>query len=167
MLKQVTPPQPSLGVYTYFYEDSVDPKRLTGYAVDGVRRTRYTYDASGKVIRSATEDGEIADTFTYSASSTVKRDVRGHATTYNFSTVSGQRLLSSTQTTGTISCPSAVTFQSYDANGYLAQTVDFNGNKTTYTFDLDGILQSKTVAHGSSSALPRSSTSTAGETSCA
>lgn len=37
VLTSVTPPQPSLGVYTYFYEDPNNTAWLTGYAIDGVR----------------------------------------------------------------------------------------------------------------------------------
>jgi len=148
MLKQVSPPQPSLGVYTYFYEDTVKPWRLTGYAVDGVRATQYTYNAAGQVAQSASLDGDVADSFEYSTSSTTKTDVRGQRTVYNFTTISGQRMLSSTQMTGTPSCPNAAALQGYDANGYLDESTDFNGNTTHYVYSTDGLLQSKSVAAG-------------------
>lgn len=149
-LTQVTPPQPSAGVYTYFYEDSRDPWRLTGYAIDGIRMSRYTYDANGRVIRSESMDGEIVDQFTYGANITTLTDVRNQVTQYAFN---AQGQLTSTQTAGTPNCPSATASQSYDSNGFLSQSVDFRGVSTTYSFNVDGMLLSKTVAAGTAGAL--------------
>jgi len=84
MLNTVIPPQPSLGIYTYFYEDVNDVRRLTGYAVDGIRISRYTYDSSGRVKVSESLDGEIRDTFTYGQGVTVVADVHNVATMYTF-----------------------------------------------------------------------------------
>ena len=152
MLTQVTPPGSSPGVYTYYYENASNPRLLTGYAVDGVRVSQYDYDSSNRVIRSASLDGEISDTFSYVTNSTVLTDVRGQRTTYNFATISGQQLLTSTQFTGTASCPNATLSQTYDSNGFVNKSVDVNGNTTLYTYSKDGILLSKTVAAGTSSA---------------
>jgi RHS repeat-associated protein len=153
MLTSVTPPQSSAGVYTYYYEDTRDPKLLTGYAIDGVRVTRYGYDASKRVIKSALENGEASDSFVYNASTTVKTDVRGQVTTYTFTTVGTQRLLSKTQTTATTSCPAAAASQNYDANGFLTDSTDFRGVKSLYTYNSDGMLESRTVAAGTTSAI--------------
>ena len=151
MLNSVAPPQPSVGVYTYFYEDSRDNTRATGYSIDGVRVARYAYDSSGRVISSAREDGETADTFAYGTGTTTRTDVRGQATTYTFTTFAGQRLLSKTETAGTPSCPYGTASQTYDANGYVNQSVDFNGNVSLFVFDPDGILQSQVMASGTPS----------------
>jgi RHS repeat-associated protein len=147
MLTTVEPPQPSPGKYTYFYEDS-DPRRLTGYAIDGVRVSRYAYDSSGRVTLSSSEDGEIRDTFQYyyanGVNTTLKFDVRsGAPIVYNFSNQG-----STTTTFGTPSCPAASQSETYDANGFVNQSVDFNGKKTLYTFDNVGVLRSKTVSVG-------------------
>ncbi|MFO1338074.1 MAG: RHS repeat-associated core domain-containing protein [Burkholderiaceae bacterium] len=153
MLTAVTPPQSTAGVYTYYYEDTRDSKLLTGYAVDGVRATRYTYDTSKRVIKSATENGEVSDTFVYTANTTAKTDVRGQVTTYTFKTVGSQRLLSNTQTTATPNCPAAVAAQNYDANGFLTDSTDFKGNKSLYVYNSDGMLESRTLAAGTTSAV--------------
>lgn len=158
MLTTVTPPQPSLGVVTYYYEDPNNNTLLTGYAIDGVRATVYAYDATGKVKRSATVNGERDDTFTYDATTTTLKDVRGQVTTYTFQTVQGQRVLASMQTTATTNCPGAVTSQSYDTNGFLKESVDLNGHKTTYSFNKDGLLQWKTTAAGTLSAQTTTNT---------
>jgi len=148
MLASVTPPQPSPGSYTYFYEDLTNATWLTGYAIDGVRATRYDYDTQGRVTRSAALDGTFSDTFVYSTTSTVVTDVRGQVATHNFVTVNGQRQWSSTSTASTAYCASAAASQTYDAFGYPLETLDRNGNRTTFSFDRDGFLLSKTTAAG-------------------
>lgn len=149
VLAAVVPPQYSSsisGIYTYFYEDAGG--RLTGYAIDGVRVSRYAYDSSGRVTLSASEDGEVRDTFQYGyangTSTTVKFGVRGGPPIiYNFTNQG-----STTTTYGTPSCPAASQSQTYDANGFVNQSVDFNGNKTLYYADNIGILRAKTVSVG-------------------
>jgi len=138
-----------------------DATRLTGYAIDGVRATRYTYDTSGRAIKVESMDGDVLDTLAYGTNSTTLTDVRGQQTTYNFTTVGGQKLLSSTQTSASQSCPAAAAALSYDANGFLSQSTDFKGVNTVYTYNSDGMLLSKTVASGTPSALTETNTYTA------
>lgn len=151
MLTSVTPPQPATGNFTYHYEDGSNFRLLTGYTVDGRRATRYTY-TGGKATRVETLDGEVNDRYVYNANQTVHTDVRGHVTTYNFTTVRSQPLLSSMQTTGTANCPSAASSLNYDTNGFLKDSTDLRGTKTTYTYNDDGMLLEKTVASGTTSA---------------
>ena len=158
MLNTVTPPQPSSGVLTYHYEDPSDNSLLTGYSIDGVRTTRYAYDSTKKVIRSGTDNGETADTFTYTATTTTLSDVRNQQTVYTFGTVSGQRVLTSTQTTATTACPGGVTSQKYDTNGFLSESTDFRGVKTSYAFNKDGMLLNTTVASGTQNARTTTNT---------
>lgn len=148
VLTSVTPPQPSLGVYTYFYEDPNNTAWLTGYAIDGVRATKYDYNSQGQVIKSAAIDGTFSDTFAYTNTTTVVTDVRGQVATHNFVVANGQKQWSSTSTTSTSYCPAAAASQTYDAYGYPLEALDRNGNKTTFTYDKDGFLQSKTTAAG-------------------
>ncbi|WP_157275415.1 hypothetical protein [Pelomonas sp. Root1444] len=101
VLAAVTPPQPSAGIYTYFYENSTNAAWLTGYAIDGVRATRYIYDAQGRVVNSAALDGTFSDNFSYSDNATVQTDVRGQVSTHNFSVVNGHKQWVSTNTAGT------------------------------------------------------------------
>ncbi|MBD8658425.1 RHS repeat protein [Oxalobacteraceae sp. CFBP 13730] len=152
LLTTVVPPNSTVGTYTYFYEDSKNNKLLTGFAIDGVRRTRYAYDSTGKVIRSGTENGEAVDTFSYTENSTILTDVRGQRTVYNFQTVKGQKVLANTQTTATAYCPNATATQSYDSLGFLAESTDFRGMKTKYSYTNDGWLLSKTIASGTDEA---------------
>lgn len=152
MLTTVTPPgnTPS-GVISYYYEDPSNVNLLTGYAIDGVRHTRYAYDSAGRVIRSGSDNGEIADSFEYDANATTLTDVRGQKTIYSFQSIRGKRVLASVQTSATSSCPSAASSQSYDTNGFLAQSIDFRGTKTSYSYNKDGLLLASTVAPGTAS----------------
>ena len=160
-LTTVTPPNAADGVFTYYYEDTAGPSRLTGYAVDGVRATRYTYQSDGRVSKVVSLDGDVSDSYTYGTNTTTATDVRGQVTTYTFTTVMGQKLLSTTQTTATNSCPSASANLTYDTNGFLSKSVDFNGNVSTYSYSPDGILLSKTAASGTASAYTTTNTFTA------
>jgi RHS repeat-associated protein len=149
MLSTVTPPQPSLGIYSYFYEDANDRRRLTGYAIDGVRVSSYVYDSSGRVVNSRSEDGEINDTFYYGPNLTVLSDVHHVGTMYSFvpqglSTV--KRWSSSDNQTP--ACPDATRSLTYDANGFANQSIDFSGSRTLFYYDQDGVLQAKTLAAG-------------------
>jgi RHS repeat-associated protein len=112
-----------------------------------------TYDTKKRVIKSEKVNGEAIDSFVYYTNTTVKTDVRGQVTTYTFATVGTQRLLSKTQMTGTPSCPSAAASQNYDANGFLTDSTDFNGNKSLYSYNGDGMLLSRTIAAGTARAL--------------
>nr|WP_315218304.1 RHS repeat-associated core domain-containing protein [uncultured Duganella sp.] len=158
MLGTVTPPQPSLGVITYHYEDAADNTLLTGYSIDGIRTTRYAYDSTKKVIRSGTENGETADTFAYTATTTTLTDVRNQQTVYTFGTVSNQRVLTGTQTTATTACPGGAASQKYDTYGFLNESTDFRGVKTTYSFNKDGMLLTSTVASGTPNARTTTNT---------
>ncbi len=159
-LTTVTPPNSQDGVYTYYYEDPTNTSRLTGYGVDGVRATTYTYQSDGRVSKVTSTDGDVSDSYVYGTNTTTLTDVRGQVTTYTFTTVMGQALLASTQTTATNSCPSAAASLSYDANGFLSKSVDFDGNVTNYTFNKDGMLLSKTAASGTSVAYTTTNTYT-------
>lgn len=161
-LTTVTPPNSSDGVFTYYYEDSTGPTRLTGYAVDGVRATTYAYQSDGRVSSVRSADGTVSDSYSYAANATTMTDVRGQVTTYNFTTVKGQKLLASTQTTATNSCPSAAASLAYDTNGFVSQSTDFNNNVSTFSYNIDGMLVNKSVASGASSAYTTAYTYTQG-----
>lgn len=159
MLKMVTPPQPSPAVVTYYYEDLNNNTLLTGYAIDGVRATRYTYYSDGTVKTSGTDNGEALDTFVYGTGTTAGiytttlTDIRNQTTSYNFKTVMGQRVLSSVTTTATPACPASASSQTYDTTtGVIQQSTDFNGNTKKYSFNRDGMLNWETVAANTTSA---------------
>jgi RHS repeat-associated protein len=153
MLQTVTPPASAKGIYTYHYEDGARPNNVTGYSVDGVRKTVVEYDSAGRVRRSASADGEYSDILDYTATTTTLTEASGQITTYTFEARGTSKFLVRTDMTGTPSCPSAAATQHYDSNGFLDKTVDFKNATTLYTYNADGILTSKTAAAGTPQAL--------------
>jgi YD repeat-containing protein len=143
-----------LGVRTYFYEDAVNKNLLTGFAIDGVRQTRYAYDASKRVTKSGYENGEEYETFTYGASTTTVTDRRQQPVQYDFATLGTTKLLTKTSRKATVSCPLSAASQTYDAKGLLTSVVDFNGtNLTTLKYDTEGrLIQNTSKIIGATSA---------------
>jgi RHS repeat-associated protein len=152
MLQKVTAPTSGKGEFTYHY-DPARPGNLTGYSVDGIRKTQVDYDAANRVTRSASVDGEYSDTYAYGSATTTLTDASGQATTYTFEARGAQRFLVRTDMTGTPTCPAAAATQHYDANGYLDSSVDFRGVTTQYTFTKEGVLTRKTIAPGTPYAI--------------
>ncbi|MBY0241916.1 MAG: RHS repeat protein, partial [Burkholderiaceae bacterium] len=90
-LSTVTPPSGTNGggVRTYHYESPYDTGLLTGITVDGVRHTRYAYDASKRVTQSRFENSEAVDNFTYQTSppATTVTNERGQTVKHYFEQV--------------------------------------------------------------------------------
>jgi len=151
-LVSVTPPTPGLGQYTYFYEDSAHPLSVTGYAIDGVRRTTYSYYSNGQVQSSGLTNGEQKETATYTTNQTSVVDQFGQTTVYGFSQVTGGTKSTSVSRAATTSCGASSASTTYDANGFPSQSRDWNNVPTNYTYNSAGQIQSKTVAAGTSAA---------------
>lgn len=151
MLTSVTSPNTPANVRSYHYEDAV-ASRLTGFSVNGLRQTRYSYFADGRVRTSGFDNGEKLDTFSYGTDAqgrprTTVIDEAQQTTTYAFTTVRGERKLAEVTRAATATCPEesfARTF--YDANGYVDYADDWNGNRTDFSFDAAGKLLSVTTA---------------------
>jgi RHS repeat-associated protein len=159
MLTSVTSPGPNPDVRSYHYEDASDGQLLTGISINGVRYSTYAYHADKRVRESGLAGGEQRDQFTYGANSTTVTDERGQTTTYTTSTSvqdSTTKKIAGISRAGTTSCPSAAASTVYDANGYPDYALDWNGNKTDYTYSASGILVDVTTAAGTASALTAS-----------
>jgi RHS repeat-associated protein len=163
-IASVTPPAGTPGVRTYFYEDPVSANRLTGYAIDGVRATRYAYDTSGRVISSGTDNNEARDRLSYAPYSTTLTDALGQTTSYNFELVgtTGFKRVIGTSPRVTSSYPTAPANQVYDANGFLDYSLDWNNVKTDYTYNANGQLTDIVLAAGTPSAYRTGNTWGAG-----
>lgn len=151
-LTTVTPPAPSAGVYTYYYEDSARPQAVTGYAIDGVRRTTYAYDSSGRVSQSGNTNGEYRETITYGTNQTTVVDQNGQSTIYTFAQVFGSPKPTAVSRPGTSSCSASAAATVYDTNGYPQQTRDWNNVATNSVYGANGRIQSRTVAAGTPAA---------------
>ncbi|WP_158289087.1 RHS repeat-associated core domain-containing protein [Rubrivivax albus] len=152
-LERVRSPGSPQDVRTYHYEDARDATLLTGVSINGVRKTSYQYDALKRVISSGPVDGEDTDILSYGTNSTAVTSPKRPTTTYLFQTVNGEKkLIQSTGQAGA-SCFFRAKTAKYDSNGYLDYETDFNGNKTEYTYDTNGLLLEKTTAAGTAEAL--------------
>ena len=154
MLTTVTPPSGTNGVMTYFYEAPL-PQNLTGYAIDGVRSTTYSYvGSSTEVASSGFTNGEEVDTFSNNGTLTPNvTNVQGQSITYTFKAGPSSLLLTGTSRAASASCNATASSQTYDANGYLASQIDFNNNTTLYSYSAGGQLLSKTSAANTTSAI--------------
>ena len=138
MLTSVTSPGPSADVRTYHYDDSLDPKLLTGISINGVRYSTYAYYADKRVRESALAGGEERDQFTYGTNTTSILDAKGQTTTYTLATSiqdSSTRKITGSSRAATSSCVAAAASTGYDLNGYIDHEFDWNGNRTEYTYN--------------------------------
>lgn len=133
---------------TYHYEIA-DTTALTGKSYNGVRYSKFTYNASGYAT-STEHSGWEKHLFAYTpgangALSVTHTTPLGKATTFQF--LNGK--LQSTTGYPSTYCPEA-TFAliEYDANGYPSMTSDHNGNIVSYTHNAKGQLLQKIEAPG-------------------
>ncbi|MGV3581251.1 MAG: hypothetical protein ACO1N8_03005, partial [Methylophilus sp.] len=132
---------PDNTVKQYLYEDPAHPNALTGVIDENNSRyMTYTYDANGRAVE------EISPTFGTNVNhyqmnytpgvSTTVTDPRGSVRTYNFTTILGViKSTGQSQPAGS-GCAASAAALTYDANGNIATRTDFNGNQTTYVYDL-------------------------------
>ncbi|MFZ1548711.1 MAG: DUF6531 domain-containing protein [Candidatus Nitrotoga sp.] len=120
---------------------------LTGITDEnGDRFATFTYDAKGLAITSEHAGGANRYSFTYNAnrSSTVA-DPLGAKRTYNFKFILGVVKSTGVSQPGGSGCNAAASATTYDVNGNVASRTDFNGNKTTYIYDLARNLETSRI----------------------
>lgn len=155
MLSSVASPGPSPSVRTYAYEDPSDPTLLTGITINGVRHSTYAYYADKRVRESGLAGGEERDTFSYGTRQTTVTNAAGEAVTYTFSSVQGGLKLTAASRAGTSTCTAGASSIGYDANGWVDYELDWNGNKTDYTYDVSGKLLQVSTAAGTANSMTR------------
>jgi len=130
------------------------PNQLTGITDEnGNRFANYEYDCQGRSTRTEHAGGAEGIAFTYNADgSTVVTDVRGTARTFTFQDVSGVGR-NAGNSLPCEHCTTNIQAASHDANGNAASRTDFNGNVTTFGYDLVRNLEtSRSEAFGTSQA---------------
>lgn len=137
-----------LGTRTYHYEQSGEPNALTGYSINGVRKTVYAYDGNKRVVSSGMAGGALTDTFSYGSNYTDFTNPAGYTTRYNFTTIDGVRHVSSVSRPGSDTCAGGVAQTDYNADGYHTRKVDFEGNQTFFTWNNRGQLLEKRTGVG-------------------
>ena len=146
-LTSVTAPD-GLGTRTYHYENASQQNALTGYSIDGVRKTRYAYKADGRVDYSGLEGGVERDTFAYDSNWTDVTSPSGHTVRYTFTTVNGIKRISTLNHPASDACAGGNAATYYDTRGYVSREVDFEGYQTFYTWNNRGQLQEKRTGVG-------------------
>jgi YD repeat-containing protein len=142
---------------TFYYNEAAFtnganlPGALTGITDEnGVRFVNYTYDTDERAIDevlpgAGTNTDHSHLTFDASTLSTSVTDSLGTVRVYAFQNVLGALKLISQSQPGGAGCGGASSNFTYDTNGNVASRTDFNGNKTTYTYDLSRNLETSRV----------------------
>jgi YD repeat-containing protein len=139
-LKTVT--YPDTKGKTYLYENATFKNALTGIIDENNSRyMTYTYDAQGRAIDeispvAGTNVNHYSLNFNPSGLSTTVTDPRGSVRTYNFTTILGVVKSTGQSQPAGAGCAASAASLTYDANGNVSSRTDFNGNKTTYGYDL-------------------------------
>lgn len=141
-------------VRTYVYENVAFPHALTGIVDEnGSRYATFTYDAQGRAISSEHAFGANRITLTFNPdNTTTETDALNTSRTYSFQTVF--RLVKNTGVDQPCvnGCGSSASASTYDSNGFLASSTDWNGNRTSYVHDTRGLETSRTEGLTSSGA---------------
>jgi RHS repeat-associated protein len=153
---------------TYWYNESANtggaslPKALTGITDEnGARYATFQYNSAGLAVNTQHAGGVENYTFNYpytaytgqNYTATVT-DPLGTTRTYNFSEDGLSYNLDTGQTQPAASGSGTVTqSETYDTNGNPASITDYNGNVTSYVYDLTRNLEtSRTEASGTAQA---------------
>ena len=145
----------------YLYNESANtsganlPNALTGLTDEnGSRFATWKYDTAGRAISSEHAGTAEKVTLAYdspSAGQTTVSDYKDSATTanvsrtYGFSTILGVVKNNGISQPCSSGCGSAAAASTYDTNGNAASRTDFNGNKTTYGYELARNLETQRI----------------------
>ncbi len=143
---------PDLSVKTYHYEDSSLPNHLTGITDEESQRfATWAYDTSGRAILSEHAGGKESVQLTYNADDTTTLTLADGATrTYHYSTQQGERKLQMLVGSVCSSCPNGdIADKVYDANGFLDEVQDWQGNLTQTIRNGRGLTETLIEAKGS------------------
>lgn len=133
---------PDGNVKQYVYENATYPHALTGIIDEnGARYATYAYDTNGRAISTEHAGGVERAAITYGTGSSNITDALGTVRTQTYQVVQGVLKIGSTSQPGGSGCASSSGNLTYDANGNVATRIDFNGNQTTYTYDLTRNLE--------------------------
>lgn len=159
----ITFPGSPTTVVTFKYVSAIVP-RLSEVAYNGVPYDYTTYITTtsdphyGWVSSNYLADNSEGIYLSYSADSsgnlqTIATNSLGHHQTLNYGGTNGaggakNGYLSLISDDAVVTCVGTVHGRSYDANGHLSEAIDNNGNAHTYTYAVNGQLQSETEAYG-------------------
>ena len=134
---------------TYHYATSGDISQFLGKSFNGLRYSTFTYDGVGRATSSEHAGGVEKYTFSYTDGSNgvltvLRTNPLGKQTTSEFQ--NGK--LQSETGHWSANCASGYREITYDTNGFVDITSDFNGNLTDYDYNLKGQITRKVEAVG-------------------
>jgi YD repeat-containing protein len=136
---------------SYLYENSALPNNLTGIVdEDGNRYLTWTYDSKGRALTGQLADGADLNTIVYNDNdgSRMVTGPLGLEELYKFNTLQNvPKVIEVDRLAGPTVIASTRTF-SYDTNGYVASSTDWNGNTTTFVNDAHGQPTNVVLAAG-------------------
>ena len=135
---------------TYHYEDPNFGGALTGITNENSDRvSTWEYDISGRAILSEGANGTDRVDIAYNSDgSATVTDVLGASRTYSFINIDGVMKVSGITGDECNSCGNLSSNITYDANGFPASKIDWEGNQTDYIYDAKGLEISRTEAVG-------------------
>lgn len=137
-------------VKTYVYENAQSPNALTGIVDENNQRyMTFGYDAQGRATTSELAGGaeKVTVDFIDGLTSTVT-DALGQLRTYRFTKINGEKRLSDIEGAACGTCGSNSNKTTYDANGYVNSSTNFNGQVTTMINNDRGLPLSRIEAVG-------------------
>jgi YD repeat-containing protein len=144
-LASITFPDTKTRTFAYneaaFTQGTALPNSLTGITDEnGARFANFGYDTQGRAVSTEHAGGADRKTFDYSTpTATTITDALGVARSFGLTTL--LRVVKNSGITGA-PCPSCgPAVRSFDANGNVASTTDWNGNVTNRTYDLTRNLE--------------------------
>ena len=140
----------NLGTRTYHYEIASLPGALTGISINGVRYSRYSYLADGRVQWSGLEGGVDRSTFGYGADATEVTNALGQVSRHHLVTIAGAKRIWRVQNPTSTACAEGIQDTQYEADGDIDYQVDGMLNKTDYSYDPDHRLVEKITGIGPS-----------------
>jgi YD repeat-containing protein len=135
---------------SYLYEDSSQPKLLTGIVDErGIRVSTWAYDSNGRAVSAEMAGGKGAFAFAYDTdSSTTVTNPLGHPVVYRFDIVQGAKRITAIEGEPVAGCPASNSTFIYTANGQLDSRTDAVGSKTAFVYDARGRETSRTEGKG-------------------
>ena len=141
---------------TYHYNEPANtgganlPHALTGITDENdVRYITYRYDSTGRAVGEVMAGGVGSNELAFAADQTTLTDALGTPYTYTYQNVLGVTRNTGVSQPGGAGCGPASSAIAYDVNGNVTRRTDFNGNVTTYAYDLTRNLEtSRTEASG-------------------
>lgn len=143
------PTTPATGC-TYTYGNAIYPFALMSETDElGNVFTEWGYDDFGRgaSVSQAENANSTQVVYNNDGTSTVTGPL-GQQEVYHFDTLQGVPKVTEIDRLANDTVPAASEYVSYDANGYIGEVEDWNGNTTVYTNDLRGNELSRTLAYG-------------------